>query len=253
MTTTSTQTVLSADNLTKSFGTFTAVRGASVNVHRGEVVAIIGPNGAGKTTFFDLLTGRKTPDSGTVSIFGKDVTKMPPWRRVRLGLARSFQVSSVFKTLSTLENVQIGIALAQRQAWQPFGLAVRRHRDRAVALLEEVGLADRMDLPAGQLSHGDQRSLELAVALSSSPKILLLDEPTAGMGVAESEECLAHISAITQKNDIPILFVEHDMSIVFSFATRIVVLAAGEVIVNGSPAEVRANERVREVYFGENL
>ncbi|MDR5825598.1 ABC transporter ATP-binding protein [Caballeronia sp. LZ043] len=247
------QPVLSADSLTKSFSTFTAVRGASIDIHSGEVVAIIGPNGAGKTTFFDLLTGRKIPDSGTVRIFGKDVTRMPPWRRVRLGLARSFQVSSVFGTLSALENVQLGIALAKRQAWHPFGLAVRRHRDHAAALLEEVGLADRLHLPAGKLSHGDQRSLELAVALSSNPRILLLDEPTAGMGVAESAECLEHISAITRKNDIPILFVEHDMSIVFSFATRIVVLAAGEVIMNGSPAEVRANERVREVYFGENL
>lgn len=248
-----TQTVLSAQGLTKSFGTFTAVRNASVTVSTGEVVAIIGPNGAGKTTFFDLLTGRKTPDSGTVSIFGEDVTKLPPWRRVRRGLARSFQVSSVFPTLSALENVQIGIALAERKAWHPFGFAVRRYRDRAAALLEEVGLADRMDLPAGELSHGDQRSLELAVALSSDPKILLLDEPTAGMGVEESAECLTHISAITQRNNIPVLFVEHDMSVVFSFATRIVVLAAGEVIVNGSPAEVRANERVREVYFGESL
>jgi branched-chain amino acid transport system ATP-binding protein len=170
---------------------------------------------------------------------------------VRLGLARSFQVSSVFATLTALENVQIGIALAQRTAWHPFGLATRRHRERAEALLEQVGLADRMAVPAGQLSHGDQRSLELAVALSSEPKILLLDEPTAGMGVAESADCLARISALTQKDDIPVLFVEHDMSVVFSFATRIVVLAAGEVLMNGSPAEVRADERVREVYFGE--
>ncbi|MBM0205009.1 branched-chain amino acid ABC transporter ATP-binding protein/permease [Micromonospora sp. STR1s_5] len=244
---------LEATGLKKSFGSFAAVRDASVIVRPGEIVAIIGPNGAGKTTFFDLLTGRKAPDAGRVKLFGHEVTRLPPWRRVRLGLGRSFQVSSVFGSLSALENVQIGIALARRRAWHLTGLASHRYRKDAEALLEQVGLADRMSRAASELSHGDQRSLELAVALSSDPKILLLDEPTAGMGVAETEECLNRISTITRQGQIPVLFVEHDMSVVFSFATRVVVLAAGEVLMSGSPAEVRGDERVREVYFGEEL
>ena len=244
---------LDAQNLSKSFGSFTAVRDASVTVNPGEIVAIIGPNGAGKTTFFDLLTGRKVSDSGTVRLFGTDVTRQPPWVRVRLGLARSFQVSSVFVSLSARENIQMGVALARGRAWHPIGVAARRDREVVQELLEQVGLTDRADVPAGELSHGDQRSLELAVALSSKPRILLLDEPTAGMGVAETDECLERISAIAKAEQIPILFVEHDMKVVFSFATRIVVLAAGEVLTSGTPAEVRVDQRVREVYFGEEF
>jgi branched-chain amino acid transport system ATP-binding protein len=244
---------LEAIGLTKSFGAFTAVKDVSFSISAREVVAIIGPNGAGKTTLFDLLTGRKQPDSGRIRLFGKDVTGLPPWRRVRLGLGRSFQVSSVFSTMSALENVQIGLLLAKREAWRPFGIATQAHRSEAEALLDQVGLGDRLHLASGKLSHGDQRALELAVALSSRPKLLLLDEPTAGMGVAETEECLERVKAIASSQNIPVLFIEHDMSVVFSFSKRIIVLVAGQVAANGAPEEVRSNAEVREAYFGESL
>lgn len=245
--------VLSATGLTKSFGSFTAVQNVSLAVFPGEAVAIIGPNGAGKTTVFDLLTGRKQPDRGTVALFGVDVTREAPWQRVHRGLARSFQVSSIFPSMTTLENVQIGILLARREGMHLIGRASRAHRPQAEALLAQVGLADRMHRLAGELSYGDQRALELAVALSSTPKVLLLDEPTAGMGVAETDECLSKIKSIAAAENIPVLFVEHDMHVVFSFATRVIVLVAGQVLVDGPPETVRADSRVREAYFGEAI
>jgi branched-chain amino acid transport system ATP-binding protein len=245
--------VLEATDLRKSFGAFTAVRDVSLTVRPGEAVAMIGPNGAGKSTLFDLLTGRKQADRGSVRLFGDDVSKLPPWHRVRRGLGRSFQISSVFQSLTALENVQIGLLLARRRSWRMFGRAGAAHREDARMLLDQVGLADRMDRLAGELSYGDQRALELAVTLSSQPKILLLDEPTAGMGVEETDECLRRVKAITAAQGIPVLFVEHDMSVVFSFATRVIVLVAGHVLVDGKPEDVRRDERVREAYFGEAI
>jgi len=245
--------VLEASDLWKSFGPFTAVSAVSFAVHRGEAVAIIGPNGAGKTTLFDLLTGRKRPDKGHVRLFGEDVTHQPPWQRVRRGLGRSFQVSSIFPSFTALENVQTGFLLASGRSRSVFGLASRAFREEAKALLNQVGLSDRMDRSAGELSYGDQRALELAVALSSRPKMLLLDEPTAGMGVAETDECLGRIRAIAAAEDIPVLFVEHDMNVVFSFATRVIVLVAGKLLVDGEPAAVRKDARVQEAYFGEAI
>jgi branched-chain amino acid transport system ATP-binding protein len=245
--------VLEATELWKSFGAFTAVRGVSLAVSSGEAVAMIGPNGAGKSTLFDLLTGRSRADRGHVRLFGDDVTKFPPWDRVHRGLGRSFQVSSVFQSFTALENVQIGFLLAHKQAWRLIGRASRAYREEAQSLLDQVGLVDRMNRVAGELSYGDQRALELAVALSSQPKILLLDEPTAGMGTEETEECLTRIKSIAAAQSIPVLFVEHDMSVVFSFATRVIVLVAGQVLIEGSPDAVRADERVREAYFGEAI
>jgi branched-chain amino acid transport system ATP-binding protein len=225
----------------------------SLAVYPGEAVAIIGPNGAGKTTVFDLLTGRKQPDQGRVTLFGQDVTREPPWQRVRRGLGRSFQVSSVFPSMTAFENVQIGILLARRQAMRLFGRASHAYRNDTEALLEQVGLADRMHRLAGELSYGDQRALELAVTLSSRPRMLLLDEPTAGMGVAETDECLRRVREIAAAENIPVLFVEHDMHVVFSFASRVIVLVAGQVLVDGTPDAVRSDSRVREAYFGESL
>jgi branched-chain amino acid transport system ATP-binding protein len=247
------ETVLEATNLTKSFGFFTAVSDVSFSVHAGEALAIIGPNGAGKSTLFDLLTGRKTPDTGHVKLFGEDVSRLPPWHRVKKGLGRSFQVSSVFPSYSAQENVQVGLMLAQGRTWNPWRRASETLKDEAAALLDRVGLLAKRDVLAGELGHGDQRSLELAVALSTAPRVLLLDEPTAGMGREESHECLAQIKAIAEREHLPIVFVEHDMTVVFSFATRIIVLVAGKLLVDGTPEAVRADERVKEAYFGEEL
>jgi branched-chain amino acid transport system ATP-binding protein len=244
---------LSAIALKKSFGGVPAVKGISFDVGSEEVVAIIGPNGAGKSTCFDLLTGRKTPDSGRVHLFGEDVSRMPPWHRVKRGLGRSFQVSSVFPTFSVRENVQVGMMLSRGRSWSMFGRAQRCFRSDAEDILEKVGLAEKRNVLAGELSYGDRRTVELAVALSTKPKILLLDEPTAGMGREESRECLRHIRAIAANERIPIVFVEHDMDVVFSFATRVIVLADGQLLIDSDPETVRSNERVREVYFGEDI
>lgn len=245
--------VLEAVGLRKSFGGFCAVDGASLHVDDGEAVAIIGPNGAGKSTLFDLLTGRKTPDEGEVSLFGESVTRLPPWRRVTRGLGRSFQVSSVFQGFTALENVQIGLMIAKGDAWQPHRPPSPAVKAEAEALLERVGLGARRHVPSSDLSYGDQRTLELAVTLSTRPRILLLDEPTAGMGREESRECLGLIRDIGAREGIPVLFVEHDMHVVFSFATRVIVLVRGQVMIDGKPEVVRADERVKEAYFGEDI
>ena len=245
--------VLEASSLTKSFSGFTAVSDVSFAVRGGESLAIIGPNGAGKSTLFDLLTGRKTPDTGEVRLFGEPVTRLPPWRRVKKGLGRSFQVSSVFPKYSALQNVQLGLMMARGRAWNMWQRASLSLKDEAAELLERVGLSHKRHVLAGELGHGDQRSLELAVALSTSPKILLLDEPTAGMGREESRECLAQIRAIADRERIPIVFVEHDMDVVFSFATRVIVLVAGKLLVDDAPQVVRSDVRVKEAYFGEEL
>ena len=248
-----TQTVLEATGLTKTFGFFTAVSDVSFTVRNGEALAIIGPNGAGKSTLFDLLTGRKQPDTGTVRLFGEDVSRLKPWHRVKKGLGRSFQVSSVFPSYSALENVQVGLMLARGRTWNLWGRAAETLKDEAAELVDRVGLRAKADVLAGELGHGDQRSLELAVALSTAPKILLLDEPTAGMGREESSECLAQIKAIAVRENLPIVFVEHDMNVVFSFASRVIVLVGGKLLVDGTPDEVRADQRVKEAYFGEDL
>ncbi|MGH6627197.1 MAG: ABC transporter ATP-binding protein [Burkholderiaceae bacterium] len=245
--------VLKTSGLKKSFGGFTAVNGVSFEVREGEALAIIGPNGAGKSTLFDLLTGRKTPDSGTVELFGEPVTHMPPWQRVKRGIGRSFQVSSVFKSYTALENVQMGLMVSSGQSWSPLGRAADTRKNEALALLDKVGLSRKRDVPAGDLSYGDQRTLELAVALSTRPKLLLLDEPTAGMGREESRECLGLIRDIAASERLPIVFVEHDMDIVFSFASRVIVLVAGQLLIDERPEVVRIDERVKEAYFGEDI
>lgn len=245
--------VLKATGLKKSFGGFTATNDVSFEVRAGDALAIIGPNGAGKSTLFDLLTGRKRPDAGTVELFGEPVTHLPPWQRVKRGLGRSFQVSSVFKSYTALENVQMGLMVSSGLSWGLLSRAVTIRQGEALEVLDKVGLSAKRDVPAGDLSYGDQRTLELAVALSTRPRLLLLDEPTAGMGREESSECLGQIRAIAQRERLPIVFVEHDMNVVFSFATRVMVLVAGQVLIDGTPEAVRTDERVKEAYFGEDI
>jgi branched-chain amino acid transport system ATP-binding protein len=172
---------------------------------------------------------------------------------VKKGLGRSFQVSSVFPAYTAQQNVQVGLMLAQGRTWNVWRRASEEMKDEASALLRRVGLFAKRQVLAGELGHGDQRSLELAVELSTRPRILLLDEPTAGMGREETHECLAQIRAIAASDQIPVVFVEHDMDVVFSFATRVIVLVAGKLLVNGSPDAVRADPRVKEAYFGEEL
>lgn len=249
----STSALLYLSGVTVSFDGFKALNNLSLLIEPGEMRAIIGPNGAGKSTLFDLLTGRKMPDAGSVELFGEPVTHLPPWQRVRRGIGRSFQVSSVFKSYTALENVQTGLMVSSGQSWSLLGRAASTRRDEALAVLDKVGLTAKRDVPAGDLSYGDQRTLELAVALSTRPRLLLLDEPTAGMGREESRECLGLIREIAQREQLPIVFVEHDMDIVFSFASRVMVLVAGEVLIDDQPQAVRGDARVKEAYFGEDI
>jgi branched-chain amino acid transport system ATP-binding protein len=245
--------VLEVQHVSKSFGQFLAVSDVSFSLAQKEALAIVGPNGAGKSTLFDLLTGRKIPSGGEVRLFGEPVTNLPPWDRVKRGLGRSFQVSSVFPAYTAQQNVQIGLMIAHRRAWNLWRPGASMFKDEASNLLTRVGLHAKQGVLGGELSHGDQRSLELALALASSPKVLLLDEPTAGMGREESGEWMTRVKEIAERERLPIAFVEHDMRVVFSLATRVIVLVSGRLLVDGRPEDVRADPRVKEAYFGEQF
>jgi branched-chain amino acid transport system ATP-binding protein len=243
--------LLQIANLAKRFGGIVATDDLSLEVAPGELHAVIGPNGAGKTTLIAQLSGQLRPDSGRIYFNGNDITAAPMEKRSALGLARSFQITSLFLDLSVLDNVALAVQARAGHSFH-FWRDARREpqlRDPARAALARVGLADRAELPASLLSHGEHRQLELAMALASGPRMLLLDEPMAGLGPEESARMVAMLRAL--KNELTILLVEHDMEAVFALADRITVLVYGRVIASGSPAEIRANAQVREAYLGE--
>ena len=243
--------MLQAESLAKRFGGIVATDDLTLNVAQGELHAVIGPNGAGKTTLLAQLSGQLTPDSGRIRFDGNDITALPPYRRSRLGLARSFQITSLFLDLSVLDNVALAVQAHAGHSFH-FWRDARNEpglRRPARAALERVGLADRADRVASALSHGEHRQLELAMALASSPRMLLLDEPMAGLGPEESARMVDMLRAL--KQELTILLVEHDMEAVFALADRITVLVYGRVIASGSPDAIRANEQVREAYLGE--
>ena len=243
--------LLEVAGITRSFGGFQALGGVTLRVEAGEISAVIGPNGAGKTTLFNVITGHLAPDSGRVGFAGRDITGQPPHAICRLGLARSFQRTNIFPRLSVFENVQIAILSHERRAyglWTPaHGLA----RERTMAVLEDVGLAGRAADPSGRLSYGDQKQLELGIALALEPTLLLLDEPTAGMSPQETRSTVALVARIARERKLTVLFTEHDMEVVFSVAQRIRVLHQGRVIADGAPEEIRGLAEVKRVYFGE--
>src|SRR5688572_14933392 len=218
---------------------------------RGRIAAIIGPNGAGKTTFFNLITGHLRPDAGTVALGGRDITGLPPHEICRLGMGRSFQRTNIFPRLTVFSNVQAAFLSHRRRGLDLFAPVERLFRDETLAVLGSVGLADKAEEIAAFLSHGNQKQLELAIALASEPDLLLLDEPTAGMSATETRETIALISRIIRERGLTLLFTEHDMEVVFSIAQKIVVLHQGRVIADGEPAAVRADAEVRRVYLGE--
>ena len=235
------------------FGATEVIRGADLVVAAGERHAIIGPNGAGKSTLFRLASGQLAPDAGRVLLGGRDITGMPAHAVARLGLARSFQVSSLFATLTVFENLRCATLwpLGHRHAfWKQLG-SQRDARDRAEAMMERIGLAARRDVPAGELSYAEQRALELGIAVAGGAHTLLLDEPTAGMSRAETEAATHLIRELSAGRTL--LMVEHDMEVVFGLADRVSVLVAGQFIATGTPAEVRADARVREAYLGSGL
>jgi len=243
--------ILRVEALAKRFGGLEALGGVDLSVARGEFRAIIGPNGAGKSTFFNTMTGLLRPDAGRVIFEGRDVTGEPPHRLVRRGVGRTFQITSVFHDLSALENVQISLLAHARRAWSVWPRARALHDARARELLELVGLRGAAARIAGTLAHGDQKRLELAIALAGEPRLLLLDEPTAGMAAQERLESIRLVHRVAQELGVSCVFTEHDMAVVFAVATRITVMHQGRVLAEGTPAEVRARREVQQVYLGE--
>ena len=213
--------------------------------------AIIGPNGAGKTTFFNLITGHLRPDKGTVSFEGRDLVGLPPQKIVRLGIARSFQRINIYPRLTVFENVQVALIAHEGQQWNLFRPGRSLHREGTQELLELVGLAAEAAETGGELSYGKQKQLELAIALASQPRLLLLDEPTAGMSPQETGETIASVRDIVKARGLTLLFTEHDMAVVFGIAERISVLHHGEIIASGEPDAVRNDPEVKRVYLGE--
>lgn len=243
--------ILQTAGLFKSFEGFVATRDVSFELETGERHAIIGPNGAGKTTFFNLITGHLQPDSGTVIFDGRDITHLPPHRIVRLGLARSFQRINIYPRMTVFENVQVALIARDGHCLNMFKLGYRLNREETGALLDLVGLAGEAREIAGELAYGKQKQLELAIALASDPRVLLLDEPTAGMSPSETADAIHLIDEITRARDLTLLFTEHDMSVVFGIADRITVLHNGELIFSGLPDDARADVEVRRVYLGD--
>jgi len=244
-------TVLETRGLCKSFGALTVADQINFRMAAGSRHALIGPNGAGKTTFVNLLTGRLTPTSGQVWIGGQDVTALPQAERVRRGLGRTFQINTLFKKMSVLDNVALGVAERLKVAdklWQP-ARAFNAVRDESMALLELLGIAADAGLRITDLPYGKQRLVEIAIALGLQPKVLLLDEPAAGVPSMESDRILQALDALP--SDMAILIIEHDMDLVFRFAKRITVLVQGEVLCEGTPQEIAADKRVHQVYLGE--
>jgi len=243
--------LLQVDKLAKRFGGIVATDDITLGVTTGEMHAIIGPNGAGKTTLIAQLSGQLKSDSGRIHFAGTDVTTQPMHKRSALGLARSFQITSLFLDLSVLDNVALAVQAHAGHSFR-FWRDARGEsdlRDPARAALARVGLGDRADMPAAVLSHGEHRLLELAMALAAGPRMLLLDEPMAGLGPEESVAMVAMLRAL--KGEFTILLVEHDMEAVFALADRITVLVYGRVIASGLPDEIRGNAQVREAYLGE--
>ena len=243
--------ILRVESLVKRFGGLVALGGVDLAVEAGEFRAIIGPNGAGKSTFFNTMTGLLRPDSGRVAFEGRDITGEPPHRVARRGVARTFQITSVFHDLSALENVQVALLAHARRSWSMWSRARALGADRARELLALVGLAASAAKPAGTLAHGDQKRLELAIALAGEPRLLFLDEPTAGMAAQERLEAIRLVYRIARELGLSCVFTEHDMAVVFAVATRITVMHQGRVLAEGTPTEVRARPEVQQVYLGE--
>ncbi|HXQ53840.1 MAG TPA: ABC transporter ATP-binding protein [Stellaceae bacterium] len=245
--------LLEVRNVSKRFGSLVAVRDVSLALEPGELRAIIGPNGAGKTTFFNLISGLFPPSSGAIFFDGRDVTSMPAHRRVALGMARTFQTTEVFPELTVFENLRLGTEVADGYRLRPWlGRAAEAEIRRRVAeTLALVGLEAKAERLAGELAHGDQRAAEIAMALTLRPRLLLLDEPTAGMGDQETYEITRLIRRLHRDGNFTIVLIEHDMRVVFHLADRITVLDQGTLLAEGTPPEIAANAAVQAAYLGK--
>jgi branched-chain amino acid transport system ATP-binding protein len=246
-------TLLSVEGLDKSYGGVHAVRGVSFALRAGEILALIGPNGAGKSTCFDMLNGQTVPSAGRINLLGRDTTYDKPREIWRLGVGRTFQITATFPTMTVRENIQVALASYCRRLFDLWSSLPRVALAEASELLERVGMAGYAERPCGELAYGDLKRLELAIALANQPKLLLMDEPTAGMAPRERIELMRLTSSIAREKSIGVLFTEHDMDVVFEHADRILVLNRGRLIAEGSPDEVRRNPEVRAIYLGEGL
>jgi branched-chain amino acid transport system ATP-binding protein len=245
--------LLQVQNVSKHFGKLVAVNGVTLNVEPGELRAVIGPNGAGKTTFFNLISGFFPPTSGRIIFQGQDITTMPEYKRVKLGMARTFQVTEIFPELTVRENIRVAVEVADGRRLAPWLSKGERTRleGRIVELMEMGGIAPMADRLVGELSHGDQRATEIMMSLALNPKLLLLDEPTAGMGDQETYHVTKLIRRLHKDQKLSIILIEHDMRVIFHLADRIMVLAEGAVLAEGTPDEIAANERVQAAYLGK--
>lgn len=244
--------VLAVERVSKHFGSLVAVQDVSLSVEPGELRAVIGPNGAGKTTFFNLISGFFRPTAGTIAFEGQDITTLPAHRRVAAGIARTFQITEIFPELTVFENVRISAETAAGFRLRPWvsPADTARVREHVAQTLELTGLRGKANRLAGELAHGDQRTTEIAIALALRPRLLLLDEPTAGMGDQETDETMQLIHRLHRENNFTIVLIEHDMRVVFDLADRITVLDQGRLLAEGTPAQIAANEAVQAAYLG---
>ena len=245
------ENILEVVGLNKNFGGLIATQNVDFKLARGEKVAIIGPNGAGKSTFFNLLTGYHAPDSGKVRFDGQDITNWPAHAIVRIGISRAFQVSNIFPRLTVNENVRSAVHSHLGKSMNMFSSATEVGVEETMKVLQLCGLADKVKISAGELSQGDKKKLELAIALASQPKLLFLDEPTAGMSLEETKETMELVDLLNRDLELSILFTEHDMSVIFDHAQRVTLLHRGKIVIEGSPDEVRDNKTAKKIYLGE--
>jgi branched-chain amino acid transport system ATP-binding protein len=242
--------ILEVRGLSKAYGGVQALREVSFDVGAGELVGMIGPNGAGKTTCFNLLNGQLAPDAGEILLEGHALAGLGPRRIWRRGVGRTFQVAATFGSMTVRENVQMALLSAERRLFSFFSTATKFQPDKADHLLQQVGMREQAERSCAVLAYGDLKRVELAIALANRPRLLLMDEPTAGMAPQERTALMELAAGLARSEGVAVLFTEHDMKVVFGFATRVIVLHSGELIARGSPAEVRADPRVQEVYLG---
>ena len=244
--------MLEVHDLRKAFAGFVAVGGVSLTVADRQIAAVIGPNGAGKTTFFNLITGHLRPDGGRVLLDGRDITGAPPYRICRMGVGRSFQRTNIFAKLTVFENVQAALLAHHGRGRNFWSRSEDFYRAETEELLTSIGLDSSADTIAGTLSYGNQKQLELGIALASNPALLLLDEPTAGMSATETHDTMRLLQHIAGERGLTLLFTEHDMEVVFAIAEKIAVLHQGRLLAEGTPDAMRADPEVRRVYLGEH-
>jgi len=244
--------ILEVKGLTKSFGGVMAVAGVDLHVREGDIHSIIGPNGAGKSTLFNLLSGYHPSDGGEVFFKGRDITGFSPQKRVKMGMGRSFQVTNIFPKLTVFENIQAVILYTRGKGLTLFSDARRLGREDTEKILAMVGLEDKLGEPAGILAAGDRKRLELGIVLATRPDLLLLDEPTCGMSPVETSNTIELIRKIAKERSLTVLFTEHKMDMVFSIASRITVLNFGTIIAAGEPDKIRGNDKVKQIYFGDD-